>query len=313
LIVQPNDMARSQKNRRPVIRVPSPKDEQPRFGRVGLIAVVGFVVGVAWPSVAKLKLVALPPNAESKAEPSTPNPSTTLAAPAQTGSAAPSSGASAPARAPSGEEEGIRVAEVQILSCVDADGKRSRRCDTPVFGESFRKALRGVLACEGASSLSGRLSIGFDVDFEQGKLSDFVSGRSTTLEPERAANLVSCAEKLLTDVAFAEQQHSYSRYRVFYLVDFGARATASRLEEVKAPAASSSETSNPNQLVGTTGRATVVWETAIVRDHPKTGSIIARILGGTRLAVTARQGDWYRVKYDAKGSEGWVYREAIGL
>jgi hypothetical protein len=47
LIVQPNDMARSQKNRRPVIRVPSPKDEQPRFGRVGLIAVVGFVVGVA--------------------------------------------------------------------------------------------------------------------------------------------------------------------------------------------------------------------------------------------------------------------------
>jgi len=306
-------MARSQKNRRPVIRVPSPRDEQPRFGRVGLIAVVGFVVGVAWPSVAKLKLVAPPPNAESKAEPSTPSPSATLAAPAQSGSAARSASAPVPPKASSGENEGIRVEEVQILSCVDADGKRSRRCDTPGFGEGIRKALRGLLACEGASSLSGRLSIGFDVDFEQSRLRDFVSGRSTTLEPERAALLVSCAEKLLADLAFAQQEHSYSRYRVFYLVDFGARAAASRLEAAQAPAASSGESSNPNQLVGTTGRATVVWETAIVRDHPKTGSIIARILGGTRLAVTARQGDWYRVKYDAKGSEGWVYREAIGL
>ncbi len=306
-------MARPQHNRRPVIRVPSPKDEQPRFGRVGLIAVVGFVVGVAWPSVAKLRLVAPPPNAESKAEPSAPPAPGAVPSPSQPSAAPVPSATTAPSRTAAGDEEGISVGEVQILACVDADGKRYKRCDTPDFSESLRKALRGVIACDGADSLSGRLSIGFDVDYNEGKLSDFVSGRSTTLDAERARQLVSCAEKILADVSFSEHKHSYSGYRAFYMVDFGARAAETRHETTTKPSASTGESANPNQLVGTSGRATVVWETAIVRDHPKTGSIIARILGGTRLAVTARQGDWYRVKYDAKGSEGWVYREAIGL
>jgi hypothetical protein len=41
--------------------------------------------------------------------------------------------------------------------------------------------------------------------------------------------------------------------------------------------------------------------------------VVARVLSGTRVSVTGRQGDWYRVKYDGKGAEGWVFRTAIGM
>jgi SH3-like domain-containing protein len=51
----------------------------------------------------------------------------------------------------------------------------------------------------------------------------------------------------------------------------------------------------------------------MIRKTPKTGAIVARVLGGTRLAVTGRQGDWYRVKYDSEGHEGFVFKAAIGL
>ncbi|MGC4064548.1 MAG: SH3 domain-containing protein [Polyangiaceae bacterium] len=57
----------------------------------------------------------------------------------------------------------------------------------------------------------------------------------------------------------------------------------------------------------------MTWEVALVRKAPKDGAIVARVLGGTRLVVTGRQGDWYRVKYDAQGNEGFVFKSAIGL
>jgi SH3-like domain-containing protein len=37
------------------------------------------------------------------------------------------------------------------------------------------------------------------------------------------------------------------------------------------------------------------------------------VLSGTRVSVSGRNGDWYRIKYDAKGGEGWVFRTAIGM
>jgi SH3-like domain-containing protein len=52
---------------------------------------------------------------------------------------------------------------------------------------------------------------------------------------------------------------------------------------------------------------------AIIREKPKDGPVVARILRGTRVVVSGRQDDWYRVKYDAKGSEGWVFKTAIGM
>ena len=43
--------------------------------------------------------------------------------------------------------------------------------------------------------------------------------------------------------------------------------------------------------------------------HTEAG--IARAMFG--VAVSARKGKWYEVKYDAKGAKGWVHRNALGM
>lgn len=317
-------MARSQQPNRPVIKVPRPSEDHPRFGRVGLIAVVGFAIGVAWPSVARVNLVAPPPNDDAKpASPvaaltDRPASSASPASPAQPPSVLPTPPSSADRKG------GAKVGEGQILSCVDADGKKYRRCDKPELAGVVGRALESLVACPGATTMSGRVSVGFDLDFDTGKTSHFVAGRSTTLRTADAQSLVDCAEQTLAKVSLADIKHGFSQYRIFYLVELDASGALTdreppRTEDPTAAVSSaavpapSSAPSPAGQIVGTSGKAVVVWETAIVRESPKTGSIVARILGGTRLIVTARQGDWYRIKYDAKGSEGWVYREAIGL
>ena len=58
----------------------------------------------------------------------------------------------------------------------------------------------------------------------------------------------------------------------------------------------------------------MAWDVALVRSQPaKDGEVVARVLSGTRVSVSGRNGDWYRIKYDAKGGEGWVFRTAIGM
>jgi uncharacterized protein YgiM (DUF1202 family) len=48
-----------------------------------------------------------------------------------------------------------------------------------------------------------------------------------------------------------------------------------------------------------------------VRDAPKTGAIVGRVLRGSKVKVLAHQGEWYRVQYGS--IQGWVYRGTIGL
>jgi len=196
---------------------------------------------------------------------------------------------------------GIAVKSVQATSCEDAGGVSQRSCDKIDFGSAFEETLQVLSTCEAARKADGVLSLGFDVDFGAGKLSHFISGQSTTIAETIADGLIACAEKALTDVSLHGIQHRYDKYRVYYLIEF----TPSSKD--------AAEPETQQQVVGASGRAVVTWEVALIRERPRDGAIVARILGGTRLVVTGRSGDWYRVKYDAKGSEGWVFRAAIGL
>ena len=90
---------------------------------------------------------------------------------------------------------------------------------------------------------------------------------------------------------------------MFYKVEFLPEASPS----------SSPSAGSEDGLVDASGRATVGWNVALIRKEPRDGEVVARVLSGTNVVVTGRQGDWYRVKYDGKGNEGWVYRSAIGL
>ncbi len=296
----------------PAIVVPSPTDEQPRFGRVGAIAAVGFVVGVAWPSLGRFELVPQPPTDSGLAVPSPSGSSAGL------GSAMPET-STEPALAiapPAPKAVGPKVRLVDVISCVDADGKKRQRCDAPALDGALVEPLKGLLACDGAEGQAGALSLGFDIDFGTGELSHFTVGRSTTLDTALARSLADCAKSTLTHVDVSAIEHGYAHYRVFYVIEFTRSATES--ERVVAPPATGptpgvNPSAGEGELQGQSGRATVTWDVAIVRKAPKDGAIVARVLGGTRVVVTARQGDWYRVKFNAKGDEGFVFKSAIGL
>jgi hypothetical protein len=291
----------------PAIVVPNPSDEQPRFGRVGAIAAVGFVVGVAWPSLARLELVPQPP---AEAAASAPNPSGSAAT---LGSAAPEI-AAALAPAPKAVV-GPKVKLVDIVSCVDADGRKRTKCDSPALDGVLVEPLKGLLACDGAEGQTGALSLGFDIDLGSGNLSHFTVGRSTTLDTALARSLSDCAKSKLTQVDVSSVEHGYASYRVFYLIEFSRSAAQPEPATASEPATptAANAAAPEGELQGQSGKATVTWDVAIVRKAPKDGAIVARVLGGTRVVVTARQGDWYRIKYNAKGDEGFVFKSAIGL
>jgi hypothetical protein len=281
------------------VDVPKPGDDKPRFGRVAIITLAGFAIGIAWPRLAGMKLV-----------PSVPEETNAAVAPADSSepenAPPPALGKAAPAEEPEGpapKVERLKVSEPKITSCRDEGGGRHTTCDTIEIDAAVRPKLLALEACPALETAQGSLSLGLEVDFDSNKVSDVLKGKSTTVPDAVATELLACAKKEFTTLSLADiKKHQHTGYTVYYIVEIlppGAKPEAGDAGAGVTPAS---------------GRATVTWEVAIIRDTPsQKGESVARIMRGTRVVVTGRDGDWYRVKYDAKGTEGWVFRTAIGM
>jgi hypothetical protein len=292
------------------IEVPTPQDDKLRFGRVGVIALVGFLIGVAWPRLAGVKLVPSVPT-----EDETPS----VASSAEPAGSAPPAAAMKPAEAPEPEvatpppatEPGdrLKLSEAQIVSCRDAKGNKRDNCGTLEFDRVARARLQALAACPGAPSGAGTLSLGFELDFRANKIGKVESGKSTTLDEAAVKAMLECTEREFANASLSDLKHDHERYTVFYRVEFLSQAVLAQAALARAAEGGDGGA----EATSASGRATVTWEVAILRSEPKEGDIVARILRGTRVVVTGRQGDWYKVRYDAKGNEAWVFKSAIGL
>lgn len=291
------------------VEVPGSQDDGVKLARVGVIAIVGFVIGIAWPRLAGVKLVPsvpVPAAAEASARELTGAPA--LTPPADAGSALPPPSAAGPELPP---PERVLVSDVQVASCKDEHGKRAQTCDRVDFDRVAREHLRELSACPGTEDATGVLSLGFELDFEGDKIKSIQSGKSTSLEQDKVDRFLACARERFANVSLAGIPHERRSYTLFYRLELllapGSKAGKSQTAEAEGAAAELEATP-------ASGRATVSWDVALVRATPaRDGAVRARVLSGTRLIVTAKSGDWFRVKYDAKGSQGWVYRTAIGM
>jgi hypothetical protein len=268
-----------------------------RLGRVGIITAVGFVLGVVWPRLAGVKLVPTAP-VEGVAEVAGSGE------PESEGSESPPPAAAvvpAPAAEPKPNEalSRLKVGKSQVTSCRDGEGKRQIHCDELELEAVLDDKLKMLALCKGTETARGTLSLGLELDLPKKKILEVTRGRSTTLPDDATQAFLDCARKDLSGVALEGVKHTRAQYTVFFVLDVVPTG-----ENVDKPEPKPDEAS---------GRATVGWEVAIIRDTPKDGAIVARILRGTNVVVTGRQNDWYKVKYDAKGNEGWVFRTAIGL
>lgn len=266
---------------------------------MGAIAAAGFAIGIIWPWLAGVKLVPSPPMDEVAETPS---------ASAQASAAPPAASAHAPAEASTDivertRDETVNIGELQVFGCKDGKDRKLKDCDKVAFDALARGRLSALATCDAAKGAKDTLSIGFELDFGQKVIVDIFSGKSSTFTKEKSKELVDCARKEFESVRLDDIDHEHERYTVFYFVEFVPPGTVTR-----APADTGSEETSE-----ASGLATVGWDVAVVREEPETGKVLTRLRFGTRVVVTARRGKWYRVKYDAKGTLGWVHRNALGL
>jgi hypothetical protein len=285
------------------VEVPKPEQDRAELGRVGVIAAAGFVIGVVWPWLAGVRLVPSPPTDDAVENASVPSASSAA------GNDVPAPSASAVPAAPSPEErthdETVKLGELQVFGCRDHD-RKLKDCDKVNFDGLARGHLAALAACDAAKGASETLSIGFELDFERKIVSDVFSGKSTTFPKSKAEELVLCAKKEFASVRLDGLTHEHQRYTVFYFVEFVPPGSAVAAD---APGTSAS----PEPTTEASGLATVSWDVAVVRDEPEKGKVQTRLRYGTRVLVAGRRGNWYLVKYDAKGAKGWVHRNALGL
>ena len=292
--------------------VPSAADDRPAWGRVAALAIVGFAVGIAWPRLAGVRMgpsapsdivpaaaSAAPPDHSAASASSAAVPASLtapVASPAASGIVPPVPGVGA--GAPS-----VTVQKGQVLSCRGADGenhKGAAACgDLSALDAILQPRIRRLSSCAAADSQVGKLAVVLGVDFQSNKLNANF-GHSSSMQ--NLDSLGSCLRLQLDSVSLGAVAHDQPRYTVLYNATFSTRDPSAGKEVPVAPASDGAEPS-----------AQVVWDVAIVRDLPRTGTVIARLQRGTRIHVSSGQDGWYRVKYgDGFSSEGWVYRGAIG-
>lgn len=256
------------------------------LGRVGIIAAVGFAIGIVWPRLAGVSLVPEAP-IETPDQPSESEEQAESATPLE------------PEVIELTPEDRLGIGPAKITSCVTGEGKKLDSCDALAIDDLVHEKLIALLGCPAATGVFGTLSLGFQVDFSAGKIKEVESGRSTDLPKTTAKELLLCAEKEFSSVDLKKIPHQHAEYQVYYVLEFRTPEVAAEQKTSIAPAS---------------GQATVQWQTALIRkEAEQDGAVQARLLSGARVVVTGRMGDWYRVKYDAKGREGWVHGGALGL
>ena len=176
--------------------------------------------------------------------------------------------------------------------------------------------LRKLATCPAALGASGKLSVVFNIDFPSNRVAVEIGKSSTVANVE---GFVACVKPAFQGVSLGALDHQNPHYALFYGLVFGAKDAAHAVASggvpvVSAgPAAAPSSTTGPGSTDVASGTAEVIWEVAIVRDSPRTGQVLARLVRGTKLRLGSGQDGWYAVKYGPDfSSDGWVYRGAIG-
>jgi len=289
------------------VEIPAPLGDRPAWGKVGIVAACGFVLGIAWPRLTSTRIAPHPPG-ESAASVAVVASVSPPAAPSPETLAPPAKGPLAPASAAPGESR-IAVGHGTILNCRDQGEEPVEDCGSLEFDPVAVPRIKALAQCPAAAGAAGKLSVGFDVDFRRKEVR-VMNGKSTTLPKEKADALVKCADTAFDKVSLAEIPHKHRRYLIFYVASFAGTDKAAEpvadKPAVEGPAAGTTTSESP-----AAGLATVVWDVVLVRDAPKTGTVVGRIMRGSRVKVMAHQGEWYRVSFG--GTEGWVYRGTIGL
>jgi len=310
------------------VEVPTAERDKPAWVKVGVIAAVGFVVGIAWPRVVGVRLGPSAPNESSSASASPQGraPDAPPASVATKASAAAPSASAVATPTPAGTVAAppkIVVTKGTVLSCKTADGEKKTGKDCgPVPGIDLvvQPRVKGIATCNGVEGQTGRIALVANADFNSGRFWYDVSKSSSV---QNLDAITSCLKTAFHNTAVTNTQHEHPRYTVSYTAVLTADTAAPADDKHKAKNDKTAEkpTAGDDDAkpaptptpAAAGGEAQVAWEVALVRDAPKVGAVVARLPRGTKVKLGSIKEGWYSVKFgDDYGTEGWVYRGAIG-
>jgi hypothetical protein len=201
----------------------------------------------------------------------------------------------------------VALSSGKVSSCRNAKGKVIDSCDAPDFDTVASLRLRALGKCPAAQGLNGKLSIGFDLDFNRNRVK-LVRGKTTTLPAAAVASIWQCLETEFQKARLDDVTHQHARYTIFYTAQFVPPGKAPDIETAPEKSdAGDSEDKKPKEQ--SLGPGQVVYDTVLVRDEPKEGKVVARLVRGTRVDLLSRKGGWYKIRFGDR--EGWVYRGSI--
>jgi hypothetical protein len=281
------------------VHIPTAADDRPSWTKVGVITAIGFIVGIAWPRVMGVRLgPSVPSDVASVAAAASGAPSEASSGLATAPPSAPAV-AAVPA-APTSAPPAVTVGHGVVFACKTSDGdslKGSECGSLPGLDSLVMPRLRNLADCPEAASVTGKMHFVARIDFGHAAVAMELGRGQTVPSPDA---LLACAKTDITGLSLAGITHDNPRYSVAYTVTFDAGAAAAG--SASAGAAGDAD-----------GSAQVVWEVAIVRDAPKTGKVVARLQRGATVHLGTAKDGWYPVKFgDGFGSDGWLYRGAVG-
>ncbi|MEZ4302398.1 MAG: SH3 domain-containing protein [Polyangiaceae bacterium] len=293
------------------IDIPDPGQGRPIWSRVGIVAAIGFVVGIAWPRLAG---VHVGPHAPSDARPAAAadaSASASAAAEAPTAAPAASSAAAAPSAAPEEpSSDTVTVGPGKIQRCFDKKGKKQESCGELQIDPLVVPKLKELGKCPAAIGLEGKMNVGFEVHFEKKEV-HITKGKKNTLPGSTVTGVLQCARKEMANIALDEVPHKHARYTLAYQLTFSKAGAAPDPEAKGDGGDDEAAAGQTTSETGVSGSAVVAWDTALLRKDPKDGEVVARLVRGTKVKLVGRQNDWYKVESGSK--VGWVYRGSLGL
>src|SRR3954471_16372650 len=156
------------------VDVPSPDRDSPAWVKVGVIAAVGFVIGIAWPRIVGVRLGPSAPgeaSSSASAHPapraSDPPPASVAVKPVVTVSAS-----AAPPPAPAGPPQ-VSVPKGAIISCKSEDGGtlKGKECGSAASIDAVvLPRLKKLAQCGAAEGQTGKLSFVVTGDFASGRI-----------------------------------------------------------------------------------------------------------------------------------------------
>lgn len=293
--------------------------------KVALFAALGLVVGVSWPVLAGKHLGPHVPGAKKDDD----EPAVmALASASNSATAASASSASVelPRGASSAELEAaplpatkhsVTVDGGSITSCWHGKEKlEGARCGVLKLDRTVVPNLRQLTSCPSALGLTGDLNLSFDIDFEKkairvkkGKKSVALpaagehdkTARGAELPNTTVTGILACVADYVRELQAEKIPHEHGRYLVDFNLHFRAHA--------EAPTAKVEEESAGVEE-GTDAVASIVFDSALLRDEPRTGKTVARLVRGTHVKILGSRKDWFEVKMG--NHQGWLYRSVIG-